>query len=204
MNVVFTGATRCVLKPFPDLRFHRRQEFSVISPQDPSSIVKVRGYRCRGYQGEPGACSGALAKFQPEAALPLAWNAALKAGSRHLAVAGVCWEYGEVDGMTAGDAPAVSPRIFGASKNARHSVLCAWLDGAGASIAWRRIFFFFSPAQRQASLVPVISRSIAAGGPGSGCYRDLSGMRALGAIQRVGIEGALHPNLNEIACGAGV
>jgi nucleoside-diphosphate-sugar epimerase len=65
--------------------------------------------------------------------------------------------------MVSEDAPAAGPGVFGGSKNAQHSVLRALFEGAGASVAWSRIFFAFGPAQRPASLVPVICRSIAAG-----------------------------------------
>ena len=185
MKVVLTGATGFVGKPCLDLLLQRGHEVLVISRQDPPLIVKSGVHWCRGDLGEPEAYGGALAKFQPQAALHLAWegipdfslqkcmanlhagvifgNAALEAGCRHLVVAGSCWEYGKVDGMVSEDAPAASPGIFGASKNAQHSVLRALFEGAGASVAWSRIFFVFGPGQRAASLVPMICRSIAAG-----------------------------------------
>jgi nucleoside-diphosphate-sugar epimerase len=185
MKVVLTGATGFVGKPCLELLLQRGHEVLVISRQDQSSIAKRGVHWCRGDLGVPETYGGALAKFQPEAALHLAWegipdfslqkcmanlhagvvfgNAALEAGCRHLVVAGSCWEYGKVAGMVVEDAPAASPGIFGASKNAQHSVLRALFEGAGASVAWSRIFFVFGPAQRAASLVPVICRSIAAG-----------------------------------------
>jgi UDP-glucose 4-epimerase len=187
MKVVLTGATGFVGKPCLELLSQRGHEVLVISRQDRPLALGNGVQWCRGELGAPEAYSGVLAKFQPEAALHLAWdgipdfslqkcmanlhagvafgNAALEAGCRHLVVAGSCWEYGKVDGMVSEDTPAELPGIFGASKNAQHLMLRALFEGAGASVAWSRIFFVFGPRQRAASLVPVICRSIAAGEP---------------------------------------
>ena len=187
MKVVVTGATGFLGEPCLELLSERGHEVLAVSRQVAPASLKPGVRWCRADLGALETYRGALAEFQPEAALHLAWegipdfslqkclsnlqsgvvfgNAALEAGCRHLVVAGSCWEYGRVSGLVTEDTTPVSPGIFGASKNAQHSLLRALFEGAGASVAWSRIFFVFGPAQRAASLVPVICRSILAGEP---------------------------------------
>ncbi len=157
----------------------------VVSRQKLPAELAGKVQWCEGDLGFPETFRPALAHFQPGAALHLAWEgipdfslekclgnlhsgvvfgrAALEAGCKHMVVAGSCWEYGRVLGLVSESAAPSSPGVFGASKNAQHSILRALFEAGGATLSWSRIFFVYGPGQRPGALVPGVCRSLLAG-----------------------------------------
>jgi nucleoside-diphosphate-sugar epimerase len=133
---------------------------------------------------DPSSYRDALAAFQPEAALHLAWEGipdfslqnslrnlqngalfaatALELGCRHLVTSGSCWEYGKLRGPVRETDHPLEPGIFGASKNSQRLILRSLAQQTGASMAWARVFYPYGPGQRAASLVPGICRALRA------------------------------------------
>lgn len=127
----------------------------------------------------------AIRGFAPESALHLAWegipdyglttslrntsigcvlgDVLFKAGCRHLAVSGSCWEYGKVSGLVKETDAPVAPDVFGAAKASQRLMLDALARAAGATLAWGRVFYPYGPAQKATSLAPALCRAVLAG-----------------------------------------
>ena len=188
MKLVLTGASGFLGAPCLKLLLERGHHVLALSRKPPQSGPGARLSGVAWLHADlnaPSSYRDALAAFQPEAALHLAWEgipdfslpnclrnlqsgtlfaaAALELGCRHLVLSGSCWEYGRLQGPLRETAHPLEPGIFGQSKNAQRLMMRALVQQAGASMAWARVFYPYGPGQRAASLVPAICKSLQTG-----------------------------------------
>ena len=185
MKIVITGATGFIGKPALDLLLAHGHDVLSLSRQ--AAPLEKNG-RLRWLQSDlaaPESYGDAVASFQPEACLHLAWHgipdyslptsllnlasgarlveSLLNAGCKHFAISGSCWEYGKVAGCVSEETQPVDASVFGACKHALHHIVASQCRAANASLAWGRVFYPYGPRQKAASLVPTVCRAIADG-----------------------------------------
>ena len=185
MRVILTGATGFLGLPALGILTDRGHDVLVLSRHPaPNGLAR----RVRWHESDlnsPESYRTAVEGFSPEAALHLAWEGIpdfglpmclrnlgsgvllgevlFRAGCRHLAVSGSCWEYGRASGRIAEGYRPVTPGIFAASKTAQRTLLESLATAAGATLAWGRVFYPYGPRQKASSLAPTLCRAVVAG-----------------------------------------
>lgn len=126
-----------------------------------------------------------LKKFNPEAAIHLAWEGIpdlgiensiknLEQGLRLIKIlattdckkiiaAGSLWEYGKQEGKIPESVFPKPFNAFTASKNALNLLGSELSKKKNINFIWLRIFYIYGPGQKESSLIPHIIKSIAAG-----------------------------------------
>jgi nucleoside-diphosphate-sugar epimerase len=139
---------------------------------------------------EPGAARALIETIRPTHLLHLAWfvvpNQLISArenfdwvrssfdlvrhfsesGGRRLAVCGSAYEYNWRYGYcTEGFTPTVPNTVYGACKNALHTMVEAYAGTRQISAAWPRVFFVYGPHEHPQRLVPSVVISLLRGEP---------------------------------------
>jgi nucleoside-diphosphate-sugar epimerase len=94
-----------------------------------------------------------------------------EAGGQRVVMAGTCAEYDWVgdsswDGVCVEQGTPLKPTtLYGASKHALQTMLCAFAAQTKLSAAWGRIFLLYGPHEPPQKLVPAVVRSLLQGEP---------------------------------------
>ena len=176
MRVIVTGGTGFIGRALvPELRA-RGHEVLQIGRSANNASSNASEY-LQADLSEPASYTNALAAFQPEAAVHLAWEGipdfspaqcernlsmslrfldALMAidSCRKIIGTGSCWEYGLQEGPCLETAAPLSTNDFTRAKDSirQHGMLRA--AATGKSFGWFRLFFVYGPGQRKGSLIP--------------------------------------------------
>jgi nucleoside-diphosphate-sugar epimerase len=131
--------------------------------------------------GEP--LPSAVARFEPEAVVHLAWAAIpdfspeqcarnLLAGMslvdqlarlgtvRRVVASGSCFEYNPARGACVEGQPARPKDYFTWAKHALHQYLEVACRAAGVDLVWMRFFYVYGPRQREGSLIPTVLKAL--------------------------------------------
>jgi nucleoside-diphosphate-sugar epimerase len=101
-------------------------------------------------------------------------RAFIDSGGQRVVMAGSCAEYdwsalpagaGELPRCHEQRTPVGPHTLYGESKHATHVAAREYADGAGASLAWGRLFFLYGPGEQPGRLVPSVVRALLAGEP---------------------------------------
>jgi UDP-glucose 4-epimerase len=185
MRVLLTGASGFLGRPALEALVSRGHEVLALSRQPAPRQLPAEVRWRQSDLNEPDSYRAAVADFAPQSALHLAWEGIpdfglptclrnltsgavlgeilFRAGCRHLAVSGSCWEYGKVTGRIAEECRPVTPGIFAASKTSQRLLLESLATAAGATVAWGRVFYPYGPRQKASSLAPTLCRAVIAG-----------------------------------------
>jgi nucleoside-diphosphate-sugar epimerase len=185
MRVLLSGATGFLGRPALEALTNRGHEVLALSRQPAPMHIPAQVRWLESDLNQPDSYRTAVSDFAPQSALHLAWegipdfglqtclrnltNGALlgeilfRAGCRHLAVSGSCWEYGKVSGRIAEGCQPVAPGIFAASKTSQRMLLESLAAAAGATLAWGRVFYPYGPGQKASSLAPTLCRAVIGG-----------------------------------------
>lgn len=136
---------------------------------------------------DPGAVGALFARHRPAAVIHLAWYAkpldylvspenlaslhatttlvagAFAAGCRKIVGAGTCLEYAEAGHPVAEDHPLDPVTLYASTKAAAWLTCRALAAGAGAELAWARIFHLFGPGEQASRFVPSIAAALKRG-----------------------------------------
>ena len=128
-----------------------------------------------------------VARFRPEIAYHLAWNAVpgqylhsrenlrsveaslhfaealVDAGCRRLVVTGTCFEYDTDLGKLSEESPTHPKFLYSASKLAVYQILSQLVPRCGASLAWVRLFYQYGPSEDKRRLVSSIVNGLLRG-----------------------------------------
>lgn len=185
MRVLLTGASGFLGRPALGALTSRGHEVLALSRQPAPNGLSERVRWHASDLNAPDSYRSAVSDFAPQAALHLAWEGIpdfglpmclrnlqtgvllgeilFRAGCRHLAVSGSCWEYGKVSGRIAEGCRPLTPGIFAASKTSQRMLLESLATAAGATLAWGRVFYPYGPGQKASSLAPTLCRAVISG-----------------------------------------
>ena len=87
-------------------------------------------------------------------------RAVVRAGVRHVLVAGTCLEYGMQCGLLDEDMTAMPTTPYGQAKNNLRQLLQALQMDTPFTLQWVRLFYLYGPGQRSGSLLAQLDQAI--------------------------------------------
>jgi len=180
MRIFVTGGTGFIGRHVVKVLKDRGDTLLVLSRQPMADVNFVPGDL-----SDIANWKGEAERFQPDAAIHLAWEGLpnydartsvrnlnyglnlitmlAEIGCKSVICTGSCWEYGQQSGKVSEDTAVKPHNAFTAAKNALHWVGREIADEHGMNFTWTRLFYVYGSGQRKSSLIPYIIDSVKTG-----------------------------------------